>query len=88
MENANKAALNNSQRYRTIGSRVRALRFDLRIRQSDLSDRIASRHGKAWAISQYRISQIERGQIATLDVLDAELLAEALGTTIEKLTAP
>jgi transcriptional regulator with XRE-family HTH domain len=88
MRNANNAGLNTSQRYRKIGSRVRALRFDLRIRQSDLSDRIALRHGGAWAISQKRISQIECGKIATLDIIEAELLAEALGTTTDKLTAP
>lgn len=88
MRNANTTPPNTSQRYRTIGSRVRALRFDLRLRQRDLSDRIAARHGQAWAISRDRISLIECGKISTLDVIDAELLAEALGTTIEKLTAP
>lgn len=81
-------AINPAQRYSTIGGKVRALRFDLRIRQSDLSDRIAARHGRSWAVSQARISQIERGNIGTLDLIEAELIAEALGTTLEKLTAP
>lgn len=88
MKNANTSGLNTSQRYRTIGNRVRSLRFELRIRQTDLSDRIAQRHGKAWAISQSRISQIEHGKICTLDAIEAIHLAEALGTNLEQLLAP
>jgi hypothetical protein len=79
---------NGHDRRRIIGQRVYLERTAKRLSQNAISQRIADRHGQHNALSQRRISFIETGRATYLDIVELDLIAQALDLPINTLMSP
>ena len=77
---------NGHDRRQTIGQRVYLERTARRLRQCDVSNRIADLYGSHNALSQQRISKIEMGKATYIDVVELDLIAKALNVPLGNFT--
>lgn len=79
---------NGHDRRRIIGQRVYLERTAKRLSQGAISQRIADLYGRHNALSQRRISFIETGRATYLDIVELDLIAQALDLPINTFMSP
>lgn len=88
IQNRHMNRFNGHDRRQTIGHRIYLERTARRLRQRDISNRIADLYGSHNTLSQRRISCIETGQTVYIDVVELDLIAKALEVPLTNFTNP